>query len=282
MKFSSPHSRSALTGVFLLATITTIARAAEITRSHREPSGKTWSVALSTDGMVKLSDAVPSSGVGRVALRFPRSETPDVEALLKKFRQWSALAEKNAVTAAEKELGAIGEKTLTFRVESDERRTQSKLVVAGEDGTVSLEDARQYLALLAQLPGLDTEMAENKSAVAAFPDDSREVARNEARGRRAELHAEAVKTIRGRFPATRAQYSTLSAEDDAFTSCRPLEDGTWEARGVVQGTFKGAVERRAWAVRLRPRENDSVQILSAEEKPRPGASRVTRASPSQP
>ena len=79
---------------------------AEITRSHRDASGEAWSLSLSTDGFLKLADATPvAAGVANVVLRFPRAAAPEAEALLKKFRQWSALAEKNAVAAAERELG---------------------------------------------------------------------------------------------------------------------------------------------------------------------------------
>lgn len=151
------------------------ADAADITRSKRNALGETWSLSLSTEGTVMLANVSPADGASKsVALRFPRSEALDAEALLKKFRQWAALAEKNALSAAEKELGTIGGKALTFRVESDDRRTLRTLAVEGEDDTLSPEDVRELLALLGQLPALDAEMAESKLAAATFPDDSRE------------------------------------------------------------------------------------------------------------
>jgi len=255
---------------------------AEITRAHRDASGETRSLSLSTEGLVKLTNSTPTAnGARTVALRFPRGEAVDAEALLKKFRQWSALAEKNTVSAAEKELGTIGGAALIFRVESDERRTIRTLVVTGEQDALSPEDARQFLALLEQLPVIDAEMAESNSATANLPEDPREVARNESVGRRAEMHARALETVRRRFPVARAQYSTLGAEDDQFTSCRALEAGSWEARGVVQAKFSGQLERRAWTVRLKPGAGDSIDVLTAEQKPLPNAARraVTQAAP---
>lgn len=245
------------------------AHGAEITRSQRDSFGQTWSIHLATDEKVRLTNVVPSEGNSlTVSLRFMRSEAPAVEALLKKFLQWAALAEKNEVSAVEKEIGTVGETALTFRVESDERRIHQTLRVPGEAASLTPESGREFLKLLAQLPAMDSEMTKNKATAALLPDSAEEVARNEALGRRAELHARALESVRKRLAAAGpAQYSTLGPADDAFTSSRALQSGLWEARGVVQAKFDGATQRRSWAVVLRPRANDGIEIVSTEIKP---------------
>src|SRR5688572_2282098 len=79
------------------------AKAAEISRSHRDASGQAWSLHLGTDEKVRLSHRTPSGGKSRtVSLHFRRDEAAAAEALLRKSLQWAAVAEKNAVTALER------------------------------------------------------------------------------------------------------------------------------------------------------------------------------------
>ena len=181
------------------------------------------------------------------------------------------------MTALERELGLLGETALRFRVESDEERVRYTVHVPGEEQALTMESAREFLKLLAQLPAIDAEMARNKEAAVLLPESNEAVARNAALGLRAKLHARALESVRKRFAgAGPAQYSTLGPTDDAFTSCRPLENGLWEARGVVQAKLDGMIGRQTWAVRLRPRPNDHVEIMSTEIKLLSSAPRLAR------
>jgi hypothetical protein len=272
------NASSCLIAISLGCLVLVPAKAAEISRSHRDASGQVWSLHLGTDEKVRFSHSAPSAGKSRtVSLQFRRDEAAAAEALLRKSLQWAAVAEKNAVTALERELGLLGETALSFRVESDEDRVRYGIHVPGEEQALTMESAREFLKLLAHLPAIDAEMARNKESGALLPESEEEVARNAALGLRAKLHARALASVRERLAgAGPAQYSTLGPADDGFTSCRPLENGLWEARGVVQAKFDGMIARRTWAVRLRPRANNQVEIMSTEIKLLSAAPRLAR------
>ena len=55
--------------------------------------------------------------------------------------------------------------------------------------------------------------------------------------RRAKFHRQTRESIE-KWLASKAtlQHSTLLAQDDAYTACREMGNGLWEARGVVQTT----------------------------------------------
>ena len=101
--------------------------------------------------------------------RLMKSEISKVTELLKKFPQWTQVAQKNKVNELRKEIGRIkgpsGETALAFDVRSDQSSAIYSLLILNGNGGVQLEerpldstDVSAILELLGKAPALDAKL----------------------------------------------------------------------------------------------------------------------------